>query len=112
MEAELEEALRQNKTKSSRLEQIEEKVNILESIKFEAESQMEDDMAKMESLKVSGYQAVWDITGRYGILYCCNGSRNKFTFNRDRIGYLQPLNCNVWTYLQMTTRKSSCRIYC
>ena len=52
LEAALEEAVKREKTKSSRVEQLEEKINILESIKFEAESQMEDDQAKMESLKV------------------------------------------------------------
>jgi len=53
LEVSLEEAQKREKTKSSRLDQLEEKVNILETIKFEAESQMEDDKAKMESLKVS-----------------------------------------------------------
>ena len=52
LEASLEEVGKREKTKASRLEQFEEKVKILESIKFEAESQMEDDKEKMESLKV------------------------------------------------------------
>ena len=52
LEASLEEVGKREKTKTSRLEQLEEKVKILETIKFEAESQMEDDKEKMESLKV------------------------------------------------------------
>ena len=52
LEAAMEEAAKREKTKTSRMEQLEEKVKILESIKFESESQMEDDKAKMESLKV------------------------------------------------------------